>query len=121
MGVLFVIVLFVASSWMLRSLLHRLRRGRVGFWWWVAFAVLIVIGVILGECCAFYIEYHPGARYRVRGVPLPVVFFHLEESGWVDYPVHKLQALAAMLTNILTITALMTVPLWLALWRQHTR
>ena len=56
---------------------------------------------------------------RIGSFPIPVVFFHLEDGQWVDFPVPGFQAWSAVLTNIVTITALATVPLWLLSWRQH--
>ncbi|HEX7469821.1 MAG TPA: hypothetical protein VF437_03670 [Verrucomicrobiae bacterium] len=119
MGILFVIVLFALSSWALIALFLRLRRQHTSTGWWVAFGVLIACGVALGIWCAFYCEYHVGTRYRIGSFPIPVVFFHLENGDWVDFPVPEFQAWSAAFTNVITITALATLPLWLVSWRQH--
>jgi len=118
MGILLVIGLFALSSWALVALFHRLQRQRVSSYWWLAFVVLGACGTALGIWCAFYCEYHLGARYRVGSFPIPVVFFHLEDGDWVDFPVPKFQAWSALFTNVITIIALATLPLWLVSWRQ---
>jgi hypothetical protein len=100
---------------------RRLRREQAGPRRWVAFVILAVIGLSVGAWCAFRCEYPLGAHYRIGSFPLPVVFFHLEDGQWVDFPVPKFQALSAAFTNIITITALATVPLWLLFWRQRRR
>jgi hypothetical protein len=118
-GMLFVLALLAGSSWALVSLVRRLRCEQAGPRRWVAFVILAVIGLSVGAWCAFRCEYPLGAHYRIGSFPLPVVFFHLEDGQWVDFPVPKFQALSAAFTNILTVTALATVPLWLLSWRQH--
>ena len=116
---LFVVALLAGSAWALVSLVRRLRRERAGIRWWIALVIMVSVGVPAGIWCAFHCEYHWGEHYRVGSFLLPVVFFHLEDGQWVDFPVPKLQALSAAFTNIITITALATVPLWLVSWRQH--
>lgn len=119
MGMLFVILFLAASSCSLFSLVRRLLRKRAGARWWIAFGVIGALGIGAGVWCAFYFEYHVGADFRVFSFPLPICFFCLEEGRWVDFPVPRFQGWAAALTNVLTITALATVPLWLVSWRQH--
>src|SRR4051794_41019761 len=118
MGILIVAVFFALSSWALVALFRRLRQQRVSSGWWVAFSALIAGGVALGIWCAF-VEYHIGTRYRIGSFPIPTVFFHLEQGDWVDFPVPEFQAWAAFFTNVMTITALATLPLWLVSWWQH--
>jgi hypothetical protein len=119
MGILPVIAFLVLSSWALVALVRRLQHEHVSTGWWVAFGVLLVCGAALGIWCAFYCEYHVGARCRIGSFPIPVIFFHLEDGDWVDFPVPRFQAYAAAFTNVITIIALATLPLWLASWRRH--
>src|SRR5262245_48621952 len=106
MGILIVIVSLALSSWALVALFRRLRHQRATVGHWLAFGVLVAGGVAVGVWCAFYVEYHIGPRYRIGSFPIPVVFFHLEQGDWVDFPVPEFQAWAAMFTNIITITAI---------------
>ena len=119
MGILLVIAFFAASSWALVSVVRRLCRERVSSSWWLAFVALTIIGVTLGVWCAFHFEYHVGTRYRIGSFPLPVVFFHWEDGHWVDFPVPEFQAWATAFTNIITVTALATLPVWRLSWRRH--
>jgi hypothetical protein len=43
----------------------------------------------------------------------------MEHGWWWRDPAPKLQGWAAAITNVITITALATLPLWVRLWRQH--
>lgn len=119
MGILLVFIVLTLSIWTLVALHRRLRHHHVSSRWWVAFGLLVVSGVALGIWCAF-VEYHIGTRYRIGSFPIPTVFFHLEHGDWVDFPVPALQAWASSFTNIISITALATLPIWLVSLRQHT-
>ena len=112
-GMLFVTAFLAGSGWALVSLVRRLRRQHVGTRLWVAFVFLVAIGVSAGTWSAFHFEYPLGARCRIGSFPIPVVFFHLEDGQWVGFPVPPFQAWSAAFTNIITITALATLPLWL--------
>ena len=119
MGVLIVIVCLALSSWELIALFRRLRHQQVTGGWWLAFGVLVACGVALGIWCAFYCVHRVGTRYRIGSFPIPVVFFHLEQGDWVDFPVPEFQAWLAVVTNVISVIALATLPLWLVLWRQQ--
>jgi hypothetical protein len=118
---LIVIFLLGLSSWTVVGLFRRLRRQRANQFYWLWFLVLLAGGTGLGIWCAFFCEYPVGAKYRWASFPIPVVFFHLEEGQWVDYPVPTFQAWSAAITNIITIVALMELPLWFALWFSHRK
>jgi len=115
-GFLLVILLFALSVWSLVALFRRLRRVHARPRLWLAFIALILFGAAAGFWCSFHGEYHFGEDYRIASFPIPIVFFHLEEGNWVDYPVPDYRVWPTAITNILTITALTTVPLWLWLW-----
>ncbi len=119
MGILIVIVLLALSGWTLFALFQSLRRQHAKSGSWVAFGILLACGVALGIWCAFYSEYCVGTRYRIGSFPIPVVFYHLEDGEWVDFPVPKVQAWSAAFTNVVTIAALATLPLRLVSWLQH--
>ncbi len=119
LGLLFITAFLAASSWALCSLVRRLRREHADARWWVALSILVLVGVSTGMWCAFQCEYPLGERFRVGSFPIPVVFFHLEDGHWVDFPVPEFQAWSAAFTNIVTLVAVATTPLWLVSWRQH--
>jgi hypothetical protein len=113
-------IFFLAlSSWLLVALFRKLRRQHVGAGWWAMLGLFVACGLALGIWCAFYCEYHVGTSYRIGSFPIPVVFFHLEDGQWIDFPVPEFQAWAAAFTNVITITALATLPLWVASRRQR--
>lgn len=114
-----VILLFVSSLWSLIALFRRLRRVHAGRGLWLAFVILTLLGAAVGFWCSFHGEYHYGEDYRVASFPIPIVFFHLEEGNWVDYPVPNHQVWPTAVTNILIITALAASPLWFFLKRKQ--
>lgn len=118
MGILLVILFLLTSSWLIFALCRHLLRRHVTRGWWVVFGGLVVLGVLFGIWCAFYCEYSVGTRFRIASFPIPIVFFHLEDGYWVDFPVPEFQAWSSVLANVVTITAVVTSPLWLALWRR---
>jgi hypothetical protein len=115
MPALIIIFFLSLSGWMLAALFRRLRRDRVSFGSWVIAGVLVGIGVAIGIWCGFYCEYHVGTHYRLGSFPIPIVFFHLEDGQWVDFPVPTIQAWSSAFTDVITITALATVPVWLVM------
>jgi hypothetical protein len=119
MVILIAIIFLALSSWTVAALFRRFRRLHASAGWWIVLGVLFTCGAAIGIWCAFYCEYHVGANDRFGSFPIPVVFFHLEEGQWVDFPVPPIQAWSAILANIFTIIALATLPLWLASWREH--
>jgi hypothetical protein len=119
MGILFVIAFFVPSSWALIALIRRLRRQRAGTCQWLAFGVLFACGLALGIGCGFYCEYQVGRTIRIFSFPIPVVFFHLEDGNWVDFPVPEFQAWASVFANIITIASVATLPLWVVSWQRN--
>jgi len=114
-----VIVFLAGSSWVLGSLVRRLRHEHADTRWWAAFIILAAVGISGGIWCAFHCEYSLGGHFRIGSFPIPVVFFHLEDGQWIDFPVPRFQAWSAAFANITTITALATVPLWMLVWRKH--
>jgi hypothetical protein len=119
MGFLLVVVFLALSGWSIISLFRRLHRQHVGASWWVVLAVLVASGTALGVWCALYCEYQIGTRFRIASFPIPGVFFHFEDGQWVDFPVSEFQAHATVFTNVVTMIALTTSPLWLLLSRQR--
>jgi hypothetical protein len=113
MNVLLAVIFLGLSGWMLLGLFLHLRRKHVGAKWWAALACLIICGIALGVWCAFYCEYPVGARYRFASFPIPIVMFHLEEGNWVDFPLEKFVMWPVAFTNIISVTALATLPLWM--------
>lgn len=120
LALIFVLGLFTPCTLAIVSLMRRLRRKRASAPWWIAFIALASIGVAAGGWCAFHFEYRLNDHYCVASFPLPVVFFHLEDGQWVDFPVPPFQAWASIFTNIIAITSLATSPLWvLSCWQQR--
>ena len=113
MNILLAVILLGMSSWAFVALFRRLRHQQVGFRWWVALALLIACGLAIGIWCALYSEYPVGTRFRFGSFPIPAVIFHLEDGNWVDFPLQQFWLWTVVFANIVTVTALATLPLWL--------
>lgn len=118
-GILLILGFLAPSSWALVSLIRRLRRNRASLRWWVTFVTLAAFGAVAGMWFAFHFEYQLGTRTRLGSFPIPIVFFRLEHGHSVDYPVPELQAWASIFTNVVTVTALASLPVLVASWRKH--
>ena len=101
------------SSWNLVVLCQRLRMQKVSAHWWVVLGLLIACGMGLGSWCAFCWEYQLGTQFRFGSFPIPVVVFQLEADNWVDFPIAGWQMWPVMISNVISITAFATLPLWL--------
>ena len=112
MGFLLALVCLALSSWAFFKLCCRLialkKKPLL-----IAFAFLTALGVGLGISASFFLEYHPRADFRIAGFPIPIVFFHLEDGQWVDFPTPPIQAWLTALANMALLTVLATAPLWL--------
>src|SRR5580698_6661739 len=47
-------------------------------------AAAVAIGVALAVWLTFFVKYGAGAKMRVRGFPIPLVFFHLDDNRWTQ-------------------------------------
>src|ERR1700761_3616643 len=113
MALILIVLLFCVSVWSLIALFRRLRRIHASGRLWLAFVVLILLGVAVGYRCSFHGQYQLRDDFRVASFPIPIVFFRLEEGNWMDYPVPDYQVWPTAVTNIFIVTAVATVPLWL--------
>jgi hypothetical protein len=120
-GLLIIIGVLVSSCWMLFATSRRLRRHRVSRGWWLAYGGLSFVGLALGGWLAFGFEYHLSATVRVSSFPLPLCVFQLENAQWVDYPVSEYAVYPVVVTNMVAVTALATLPLLLASLLAHRR
>jgi heme A synthase len=118
MNGLLAIILLALSIWAFVALFRRLQRQRRGTSWWFVLLLLTACGIGIGIWCAFYCEYPVGSSFRFGGFPIPAVVFHLEDGNWVDFPLQRIWMWAVLVANIITITTLATLPLWLASRRE---
>ena len=58
-----------------------------------------------------------GPHFQIGGFPFPIVFFQLEDGIWTDFPVPSFQLWLTVFTNIISLIAFASLPLWLASWR----
>jgi len=85
MGFPIAIALLALGSWGVFATFRRLRRTQAGKAWWLAFAVLVIVGLAAGCWSAFSFEYQVSPRMCFASFPMPLAFFHLEDGEWIDF------------------------------------
>jgi hypothetical protein len=81
---------------------------------WRALAAASAAGLLLAVWLAFLVKYNNGPSLRLRGFPIPVAFFHLDEKTWTrTLPPAPLPACAAA-ANFLTGLAAPFIPFKIA-------
>jgi hypothetical protein len=105
MGGLFLIVPVVAFDVWLAGTTGRRQVAR----WlaqknWRHLAAASAAGLLLAVWFAFFIKYNMGVAFRLRGFPIPVAFFHLDDKTWTyttpPSPLPFLGAAANFLTGL---------------------
>jgi len=121
MGFVIVLALLLVSGWILFVTFRRLSARRAGIGWWLAFCVLVIVGVGIGYRLGFDFEYNVSPNLRVVSFPIPVCAFHFEQGQWVDFPSPDWFAYPAAFTNLVVVTAFAVLPLLLASLFQHRK
>ena len=80
MGFVIVLALLLVSGSILFVTFRRLSARRAGIARWLAFCVLVVVGVGIGYRLGFDFEYNVSPNLRVVGFPIPVCAFHFEHG-----------------------------------------
>lgn len=114
MGIIFVILLLALSFWSIFATFRRVRHTHVGRSWRIAFAVLTVIGLVVGSWMAFNFEYQISSRMRYVSFPMPLGFFHLEDGQWVDFVTPPYVMYPGLVANVIAIVAIKLLPLLIA-------
>jgi len=121
MGFVIVLALLLVSGWMLFVTFRRLSTRHAGIAWWLAFCILVVVGVGIGYRLGFEFEYNVSRNLRVVSFPIPTCAFHFEHGKWVDFPSPDWFAYPAAFTNVIVVTAFAVLPLLLASLFQHRK
>ena len=119
MGFLIDTVVLALSCWLLLATFRRLRRRHAIRGWWLSLGGFVVLGVALGYWLAFHFEYQVSSTFRFVSFPLPVCVFHLEDGQWVDFPLAKFAMYRSLAINIVAVTALAVLPVFVASLFSH--
>jgi hypothetical protein len=114
MGFVIVIVVLGLSIWTVVATIHRLRRAHAGRAWWIAFALLLVLGLSAGTWISFNFEYQVSPRMRYASFPVPLAFFHLEDGIWVDFITPPQVMYPGLVANVTSFAAVALLPLLIA-------
>lgn len=114
MGLVIIFALLLGSGWILVVIFPRLPARRAEIAWWVAFCILVVVGVGIGHPLGFDFEHSVSPNLRVVSFPIAVSFFHFENGHWVDFLSPDWLAYPAAFTNLVVVTAFAVLPLLLA-------
>jgi hypothetical protein len=121
MGFVVVLALLFVSGWILFVTFRRLSTRHAGIMWWVAFCILVVVGVGIGYRLGFQFEYNVSRNLRVVSFPIPTCAFHFEHGKWVDFPSPDWFAYPAAFTNVIVVTAFAALPLLVASLLLHRK
>jgi hypothetical protein len=81
---------------------------------WRRLAAAAAAGLLLAVWLAFFVEYGGSSQLRVRGFPIPVVFFHLEGKAWLPTPPQPPLSFLNATANFLTGLAAPFIPFKIA-------
>lgn len=117
MGILLIIGITLLCGWVVIPVFRNAAKIRQKKLWLVIF-LMAVVGIGVGMLLA-NLEYHAGAKFRVVGTPIPLIFFHLENGQWVDFPLPSYVAWPGYIANVIFGTALCLAPLRFTLVLQN--
>lgn len=121
MGFVILLALLLVSGWILCVTFRRLSTYHAGIAWWMAFCILVVVGVGVGYRLGFEFEYNISQDLRVVSFPIPTCAFHFENGKWVDFPSPEWFAYPAAFTNVVVVTAFAALPLLLVSMFRHRK
>jgi hypothetical protein len=121
MSFLIVTALLALSSWGVFATFRRLRRTQASRAWWLAFASLVVVGLVAGCWLAFSFQYQVTPRMRYVSFPIPLAFFHLEDGQWIDFVTPPYVMYPGLVANVIAVVAVALLPLLLASFASRKR
>ena len=72
----------------------------------IMFAALLVAGCVAAVWCTFFLEYQPSPTLRLRGFPVPLTVFRLQNGNWVNLPGMIIPSAIVDLVAVPSLTAL---------------
>ncbi len=117
--IIIIVVVFGLLGWLCVAMVRSLWVRRVGWPWWAAFFLCLVVGFKSCAWFAYSFKYQPEPTLRVMGFPLPSAIFvqKIDADGverWEDYPNGPDAILDVLLFCFVSVSVV-----WLAnsLWR----
>jgi hypothetical protein len=92
-----------------------LHRSGVGAWWWSAFSLLLLAGLVVGVAASNW-DRQVSPTLRFMGWPLPMVIFQLEQGAWFDYVHPPIVAVGILAVNVLLVAGGALLPLSVVVW-----
>jgi hypothetical protein len=81
---------------------------------WRPLAAAAAAGLLLAVWLAFFVKYSNGAKLRVQGFPIPLVFFHLDGQFWTPTRLPASLSACGTAANFLTGLAAPFIPFKIA-------
>jgi hypothetical protein len=116
MGLLLVFAIAAASIWLIAGAV-RVALFRQSLKHWLALSLLTALGIVVGLLWMKW-EYQAGSKMRIQGFPMPLVFFHLEDGHWVDFPIPLYVGWPGLVTNVIAGVAVCVLPFRL-FWKRN--
>lgn len=109
-GLIFILPIFAFDLWLacttgrrqIALWLERKQAPRI--------AGVFLIGLILAVWLTVFVKYSMGPELKVRGFPVPLVFFHLENRSWTETTLPSGLPYIGVVTNFLTGLAAPFIP-----------
>ena len=111
MASIYAFSLLLMTVWIPVLLAVKLRRSRANWVWWAGLAVCFIGGFVVAWPTA-QLQYALSDEMEAVGVPIPYVFFLLEDGYWVDYVVPGPAFVG--LSNVLALASVCLLPLLVA-------
>lgn len=109
-GLIFIIPILAFDIWLSCTTGRQLVRCWREHKQWRQLAAAAVIGLALAVWLTFFVKYSSGSTLRVRGFPIPLVFFHLEDKTWTHTTLPAILPYAGGATDFLTGLAAPFIP-----------
>jgi len=81
-GLLFILPILAFDIWLSCTTGRRQLCRWLELRQWPRIVAALAAGLALATWLAFFLQYGNGPKMRVRGFPIPLVFFHLEDKIW---------------------------------------
>ena len=122
MGFLIILPFGALAGWSIIAIFRWLRRGAFEQKWWRAFAILALVGLIIGVWFAFFLNYKV-ANAHLQGFPIPAHISSREKPGepYVESDMPVPIRIGGWVTDLLSGVALCLAPIAVAAFFKEAR
>ncbi len=82
LGLILILPILVFDIWLSCTTGWRQVRRWLELKQWPRLVAAFAVGLALAVWLTFFLQYNNGPKMRIRGFPIPLVFFHREDKSW---------------------------------------